>query len=195
MRIALGFRPHTTWTVAVAVGDPGTSVVERRRIELGDPSLPDQVYHAARELDIEAAADLVRRAEGAVAATAAHGLGEFVADLRAGGHEVTAAGLPTAGAHLPESLGKILASHALLHAAEGDLVRGALIEAASGQGLTVYRAAARDLVAHACAALGYDERTLGRMLDDLGRAIGPPWRRDEKDATLAAWLALKSADR
>jgi len=24
----------------------------------------------------------------------------------------------------------------------------------------------------------------------MGRALGPPWRQDEKLATLAAWLAL-----
>lgn len=195
MRIALGFRPHSTWTVVVAIGEPGAPVVERHRLDLGDPSLPDQVYHAARGLDIDDAAELVRRAEQAMRTTATHGLRELIASLRPKGYEVTAAGVPTGSARLPESLGKILASHPLLHAAEGALVCDALAEAAGDQGLTVYQTAARDLAAQARTALGRDERTLQRMLDDLGRVIGPPWRRDEKDATLAAWLALESVER
>src|SRR6266849_1192163 len=36
------------------------------------------------------------------------------------------------------------------------------------------------------------EEIQGRMLD-LGRPIGPPWRQDEKLATLAGWLILAAA--
>ena len=195
MRVALGFRPHTTWTVVVAAGLPGTQLVERCRLELGDPALPDQVYHAARGLGPDSAAQLVRRAERVIAGTATAGVRDLVAGLRGSGHEVVAAGVPTSSAQVPSSLAKILASHTLLHAAEGDLTRGALVVAASEQNLAVYQAPARDLAAYARTALGHDERTLNCMLGDLGRALGPPWRRDERDATLAAWLALESAAR
>jgi hypothetical protein len=30
---------------------------------------------------------------------------------------------------------------------------------------------------------------LTRMLNDLGKIVGPPWRQDQKFAALAAWLA------
>jgi hypothetical protein len=35
----------------------------------------------------------------------------------------------------------------------------------------------------------------GRTLATLGRALGPPWRKDEKDATLSGWIALAQHDR
>lgn len=194
MRVALGFRPHSTWTVVVAVGPAGTAFVERGRIELGDPSVPEQVYHAARGLDIDAAAELVRHAERVIGDAAAAAVRDLVADLKVRGHTVGAAGVPTSSARVPQSLERILASHPLLHAAEGELIRTALTDAAGDAGLAVYQAQARDLAAHARTALGHGGAALDRMLNDLGRAVGPPWRRDEKDATLAAWLALRSAE-
>jgi hypothetical protein len=72
VRTTLGFRPHTGWTCAVALGGepraPG--LVARRRLELSDPAVPWQPYHAAAQLRPDAAADLVREAEE-VAALAA----------------------------------------------------------------------------------------------------------------------------
>jgi hypothetical protein len=31
---------------------------------------------------------------------------------------------------------------------------------------------------------------LQRQIDELGRTVGPPWRQDEKLASMAAWIAL-----
>ena len=38
--------------------------------------------------------------------------------------------------------------------------------------------------------LGLSADELTRRLAEFGRTLGPPWRQDEKLATLAAWLAL-----
>ena len=48
----------------------------------------------------------------------------------------------------------------------------------------------RDLPALCAAALGVSEGALRKRLAELGRELGPPWRQDQKSATLAAWLAL-----
>ena len=45
-------------------------------------------------------------------------------------------------------------------------------------------------LAEAAPELGLDETALRRALGDMGRAIGPPWRSDEKMAALGGWLAL-----
>ena len=33
---------------------------------------------------------------------------------------------------------------------------------------------------------------LQRRVQEMGRAIGPPWTQDQKLAALAAWIALES---
>ena len=31
---------------------------------------------------------------------------------------------------------------------------------------------------------------LQQLIDGLGKSLGPPWRQDEKLASMAAWIAL-----
>jgi hypothetical protein len=195
VKTSLGFRPHTGWTCVVALGDQlGTPVViDRRRLELSRPGLPVQPYHAARKLPLERAADLIRRTEQTAHESAAAGLGSLLAGLQANGHRVVGAGVPRGTADIPSSLERVLASHTLSHAAEGEMFRRVLLDAAVHHGLRVSHVPTRELLPHARAVLGYDEQTIRQALADLGRAVGPPWRQDEKDAALAAWLALATA--
>jgi hypothetical protein len=51
----------------------------------------------------------------------------------------------------------------------------------------------RELLARCASDLGLPADKLTRRLAEMGRALGPPWRQDEKFATLAAWLALVAA--
>ena len=92
----------------------------------------------------------------------------------------------------------MLASHALVHTAEGELFRDALAKAAAGEGvaalraLRVLRIKERELLDRCTARLGIAPGDLERHLAELGRRLGPSWRQDEKLATQAAWLALAS---
>lgn len=192
MRVALGFRPHTGWSTLVAVGRErgGLRVVHRGQVKIAPPGLPAQVYHAAREVDAAAAADLITRVAGGAAALARERIGAVIADLREHGHHPVAAGTPVGGTAIPAELARILASHALLHAAEGDLYCQALAEGADRHGLTLTLIPVRDLAAQAARELRLSEAALRDRLTAIGRELGPPWRRDEKDATLAAVLAL-----
>jgi hypothetical protein len=196
MRAALGFRPHTGWTCAVALGGDVRSpeVVARRRLELSDPAVPWQPYHAASQLRLDAAADLVGEAERVAAEAATAALGDLVETLRAAGHDVVGAAVPAGKAAIPASLEKVLASHPLMHAAEGQLFRDVLAEAAAAHGLAVWRVPAHALAEYVCAELGCTGDTLRDLLAGLGRTIGPPWRQDEKEATLAAWIALLAGE-
>jgi hypothetical protein len=190
---ALGFSARTGWAAAVAVrldGGGRPVLLDRRVVELIDGTVPRQVYHAASGLPPDRAAGMIGRSERVAGELAATAVGGMVAELASHGHTAVAAGIPVGGSRIPLDLAAVLASHTLLHAAEGDLFRQALMAAADRHGLGVYAVPARDLVPAAEGALRSSAEALRRALTELGRPLGPPWRKDEKDATLAAWLAL-----
>ena len=193
MRTALGFRPHTGWSVAVAVSGTATApqVVWRGRLELWRSTETAQVYHAVRSSrDLDAAGERVRLAAAAAQRIAAEELGGLLAKLRADGYQPVAAVIPLGGMPVRGSLATIIPSHSLLHAAEGELFRDALIAAAEHHRVTVSRPPPGDLVVRAARHLNWNQQSVLSTLAEMGRRIGPPWRKDEKDAALTAWLAL-----
>jgi len=46
------------------------------------------------------------------------------------------------------------------------------------------------LTRHAEAALGTPASSLASTMATLGKSVGPPWGKDQKDAALAALVAL-----
>jgi hypothetical protein len=116
-----------------------------------------------------------------------------VAELRLAGHEPVAAGLLLAAGRPLPSLREILASHALIHAAEGELFRDVLRQASLAGGLRLTEIKERDLEEAAAASLERSTADLQREVGAWGKVLGPPWRQDEKRAALVAWLALSRA--
>jgi hypothetical protein len=194
-KVAIGLRDHSGWAVAVAVADGagGPRVVERRRLRLCDPDLPRQAYHAAVGLPLDEARELVVSVEQSAVASAKAELADLVGELRAGGHRVVAVGIPVVATQVPDDLATILGSHPLLHAAEGELYREALAEAADAASLTAVRFMAKGVLAETAASLGIGEAALTDRLAALGRGLGPPWAADQKHAAAAALLALHAA--
>jgi hypothetical protein len=193
VRTALGLRPHTGWSVAVAVSGTATApqVVWRGRLELWRSTETAQVYHAVRSSrDLDAAGERVRLAADAAQRIAAEELGGLLANLRADGYQPVAAVIPLGGMPVPGSLARILPSHSLLHAAEGELFRDALAAAAEHHRVMVSRAPPGDMVVRAARHLNWNQQSVLSTLAEMGRRVGPPWRKDEKDAALTAWLAL-----
>jgi hypothetical protein len=202
--LALGFRPHTGWTVAVAVGNAASpKVVARQVLALTDTEqVPAQVYHAAKGLELAAAQALVDRAEVLVSRTTGQQVAEFLAELRSSGHTpvssvvVTTAGGPQSPSsgrpvHGPhDDIAYLLAAHMRMHAAEGELYGEALADALDDAGLNATRVHPRDVAAVAARGLQRDLASLQRIVTALGAPLGPPWRKDEKEATLLAWAAL-----
>ena len=90
------------------------------------------------------------------------------------------------------ALEKILASHALIHTADGELFREALLHASARCGLRDFRIKEKELVVRAAQVLRFKGDSLMRRVAQLGRDFGAPWSQDEKFATLAAWLTLSS---
>jgi hypothetical protein len=199
---ALGFRAHSGWAVAVAVtGSPGNPILlERRRIEIADAALPGskQPYHAAAELDGVKAEMLIGRCRDSSARLASGAIRAMVAELSEK-HRLVASGiLFGSGRPLPE-LAMILRSHPLIHTAEGEFFREVLARASEDCSLPVNRVKEREVWERAAGmfhlrlqASGVDHRVkaVQERINALGRSVGPPWRQDEKLATLAAWIAL-----
>ncbi|HTE54118.1 MAG TPA: hypothetical protein VK698_24860 [Kofleriaceae bacterium] len=193
---ALGCRIHTGWAAGVVLAGPVDSprVLDRRRLDLVDTADPTSahVFHRAADLPLPAAAELIDRARSDARARAAAALDAVMADLLAAGHHLRALGMVLSKGRLPTDLPAILRSHPLLHSAEGDLYRTALLDAARHRGLAVTGVAATDLYATAAKQLHRNEADLRRQATELGRSLGKPWAQDQKESAMVAWLALES---
>jgi len=188
MDVALGWKAHSGWAALVAVGRDrarGAVLVDRRRVELVEPgeSWARQPYHAAEGLAREAAHDLVRRGIASAERVAEREIGAAVGRARAAGHAVRACAVLVGAAGMPPwSTDEILAVHFRMHKAEGELFRGALVEGARRCGVALVTLTEKERARRAT--------RLGDTLAALGKSAGPPWGRDQKDAALAAWIAL-----
>ena len=196
MQVALGLKAHSGWAALVVLGEAngGPALVERRRIELVEPGATwaKAPYHAADGLDPEEARDLVTRS---VRMARRHALREVKAAVEravgAGHREV--AGAVLVGAPMPGwSVEEIRAVHFRMHKAEGVLFREALARAVEACGLRLAAIPEKALEARACDALAARPAAFAKALAELGRAAGPPWGRDQKEAALAAWVALRT---
>jgi hypothetical protein len=116
----------------------------------------------------------------------------LIAQLARGGRRAVGVGILGSSGRTGSDLAAILASHALIHTAEGEHFRTALAGAAGRCGLAVVRVPARELESRAGTAIGKPIQRLQLMLKEQGRRLGPPWGVDQKAAALLAWLVLAS---
>jgi len=191
---ALGFRSHSGWAVLVAVAgsarDP--TLVIRRRVVLSQQT-PRQPFHEAEGKPFAAAQSLVRRSTEEATSLGQGAVHDAIAELRAAGHEARHAGLLTAAGRALPDLREILASHALIHAAEGELFRDILRGACERCGLAVTEVREKELEQRAAQALRRSAVQTRQTLAAWGKAFGPPWTQDEKRAALVAWVALATS--
>ena len=188
----LGLRAHSGWAALVAVGGSASSpqVLDRRRIEMADDPEAKQPYHAAEELPLAKARALLDRFARQAQERAAADLGAALADLRADGYDVVGAIVLTASGKRLPGLESILASHALIHTADGEHFRDALAFAGKQHRVAVARIREKDLVAQAARCLGHSAPALQAAVTAWGKPLGPPWTQDQKLSALAAWLGL-----
>ena len=189
---ALGLRAHSGWAALVAVGGGAASpqVLDRRRIEMADGPEAKQPYHAAEELPLAKAQALLDRLLREAEERAAADLGAALADLRAGGYDVVGAVVLTASGRPLPGLVSVLASHALIHTADGEHFRDALAFAGRQHGVRVARIREKDLVEQAAKTLGRSAPALQAAVAAWGKPLGPPWTQDQKLSALGAWVGL-----
>lgn len=196
---ALGIAAHSGWAAAVLLaGTPASPrAVLRERLELADEALPGsrQPYHALEELPLPEAQRRLAAFRASAAQLAGRSLRALIQRARAAGVIPQAAGILDSAGRSGASLAAVLASHALIHTADGNHFREVLAQSCEELGLTVARVGQRELTARASATLGRSPEELMATVRELGRGMGSPWGVDQKSAALLAWLLLGAARR
>jgi hypothetical protein len=193
--MALGLKAHSGWAALVALGSRGGAlhVVDRRRIELveaADAHWAKQPYHAAEGLPACEARNLVQRGVEAARRLAVREMQAAAQRAREAEHQIVACAVLVAGPMPHWSVEEVLAVHFRMHKAEGVLFRDALARAAGACGWRLVAIPEKQLTEQAEWALATSATALMNRLATLGKSAGPPWGRDQKDAALAAMIAL-----
>jgi hypothetical protein len=196
-RVALGFTVRTGRAIVVAVGGRAElpEVLAKTRIDVATTFEEGAVFHTAQTLPIEKARALVTRSEATFIERAQRGLAAFLGALGAGEVKLVGAHLVAKPEKQLPPIEAIVKAHPLLHAAEGELYRRVFIAAAAALGPRPSRVAPDALAREAAAAAGLTPAKLAAHLAVMGKAAGKPWAADQKQAALAAWLALSSSQR
>lgn len=195
MKVVFGLKAHSGWAALVVIGRDGGEfvVVDRRRIDLVDEEWAKQPYHAAEELKPVEARLLVKRGIDIAHRIAVRELRVALKRERGRGNEVTGCSV-LVGNPMPDwSTDEILAVHFRMHQAEGVLFRDALAGATRKCGLELFTISEKQLASRDL--FGVSVNGLAKKLPMLGKSIGPPWAKDQKDAALAAMIALQASMR
>ncbi|MGA3054625.1 MAG: hypothetical protein ABSD63_10500 [Candidatus Korobacteraceae bacterium] len=193
---AIGFRVHSGWAalVAVAVEDGVPRALARARPHLVEAFTYKfrQPYHTAAELPFDKANEFISRVGQESRDLAHRAIHEIQSALQKQGFKLSQAALLLASGKQLPALDKVLASHALIHTADGELFREGLLHASTRCRLALTCVKERELLDQAAETLRLRPDALLRRVTELGRPHGSPWTQDEKFATLIAWLSLAS---
>jgi len=154
-----------------------------------DPKVPAtaQPYHQVMDLTWEQSERKVRPYVTSLERVATRALTDLIQKMRASNRQV--AGVSILGAP-DRDLKRIGNPHIRAHAAEGVLFRRILAVGAEANGLKSKTFSDRDFDDMAALELGAKYFVLKRSLVGLKTSVAPPWRNDEKQAAMAAWLML-----
>jgi hypothetical protein len=191
---ALGIRMHSGWGVVIAVSHTAgkLDVAERTRINVVDPQAPGakQPFHFAEKLEFAKAERFLAHHSAATERMAAAAIGQLICDLRKRDYHVVAAAVVLASGRALPAMSKILASHALIHAAEGECFRQAIQKACELNHIPVIGIRERDVEEQLRTTFGKRAPHISQEISAAGRLLGPPWTQDHKAAAAAALLAL-----
>lgn len=172
---ALGITVKSGWAAAVVVEQAGKEgrALESRLVELCDPKLPEskQPYHDGFATMRQPGAVLTKLLE-AVHRAGAESVTALLRDVQSRGR-ISGVGVVVGSLIDPTTIGN---EHIRIHAMEGQLFRGVVSEAVDACGLrsTVFR-----------------ERDLPKAPITIKRPATGPWRKEQKNAALAAWLVVQ----
>ena len=193
MRVALGLKARTGRAILVAVADARQpQVVARTELRLL-PQGDFAPYHAAEGLAPAAAQASVERSIAAAHRLAREGIQGAAAALAAAGHEIGACAV-LVGPGMPAwSTAEIVAVHVRMHQAEGELFRQVLVSGVQACGFTLVELPEKTVLDAASARLGVTRAELDNRVTSLGKTVGAPWGKDQKEAAAAALVALQAA--
>ena len=154
---AIGFRVHSGWAAVVAVCvDRGAPVVlARQRVHLVETFTYEfrQPYHTAEKMLEGQAREFISRMRTESRRLAYRAVQELESRTQEQGVKLTRCGLLLASGRPLPVLEKILASHALIHTADGELFREALLRASARRRLRDFTIKEKELLDRAVAPL------------------------------------------
>lgn len=181
---------HSGWA-ALTVEKGAPVVLARKRVHLVETFTYAfrQPFHTAEKMQLEKGRAFVARMRNESRRLALRAIRKVAADLRDQGYQLSGCGLlPSSGRPLLK-LPQILASHSLIHSADGEPFRQAILHAAARCGLKSLTIKEREALDSVSQNLRLKSADFARRIKELGRPLGAPWSRDEKVATMAAWMA------
>jgi hypothetical protein len=189
-------KAHSGWAALIVLGTRRGEIqlLDRCRLELverDDASWAKQPYHAAERAKPGDARDLVSRGLESAHRVAVREMRGAVRRAHDAGHVIVACAVLTVDPMPEWTVDEILAVHFRMHKAEGALFREALANAARACGLRFVGIHQKRLDEQAERAFGGSANAWKRTIASLGKSVGPPWGKDQKDASLAAMIALR----
>lgn len=183
---AIGLRVKSGHAIAVVLAGSTDAPrpVERRLIALSDPKAAEtrQPYHDGFYQTEEDAREIARRVR-IVKRCAQRSVEVLVNETG-----VVRAAMVVGSVIDP---GTVRNPHVRAHAHEGRLFRSVLEEALQARGVDCDVIVDKQLSERASKDLGRPPAVVARTVLAFGKALGGPWRADEKAAATAAWLALR----
>jgi len=194
---AIGIRAHSGWgaVVVISANRGAPVVIHRKRIAVTDPSVrgANQPYHFAKGQALAEAERYLADCSAISERLAFEALGGIVKDLQRSEHVAVGCAILLASGRTLPPVPRILASHPLIHTAEGEFFRQVFWKASERLEIPVTGIRERELDQRAEEVFGERSIQLRQKIAALGDAVGPPWTADQKLASLAAVLVLASS--
>lgn len=173
----VGAFDHAGYALLVTVRDG--ALVDRREVVLVDAALPKMPHHhEGQKLALDDAVALVEKVRASTehhARVALEALERSVGSIEG----IALRALPT----LPPTVAERITSYRAMCVADWVMYRSALGEAAVARGWRVSWYEPKRVLDDATRALGRD---VAPLLAEVGRRIGPPWRKEHRVAMAAA---------
>jgi D-serine deaminase-like pyridoxal phosphate-dependent protein len=204
-RAAIGISAHLGWaaTTTIAVARSGVRILRTDHLEIAKPADREsrEPYHVAGGFEglerVLRPSDPERALEGGLQRqrrSAARVIGKLASALEADGTRLAFAGLLVSRGRAASSFDKAVGSHTQIHIEEGIAIRESLRLALVDTGVRVVSLDQKALWPQAVQELGRSEASLLSALRALRPENEGPWRKEERSAALAAWIAwLRSA--
>jgi hypothetical protein len=181
----IGVSDHGGWAVFVTVARDGT-LLDRRRVELVDETLPSLPHHHEGQLlPMNGAVALVQRVRVSAekhAVLALDAVATAVPDILSIALRVCPP--------LPPTIAERIKDYRARNLADWVMYRRALASAADARGWPVHWYDARKVLGLASQALHVEN--LDAHFLQIRRTIGPPWNKDHRLAMAAAIVAAKA---
>ncbi len=200
---SIGISTHMGWvsTAVMALRGSNPRILRTDRIETADPTDREALepYHVAGGFDgldrvpipEDPAAVVARGLQKQHDHTLAHLKKHFTA-LARDDIQVAYAGVLTGRGRAAPTLAKAVGSHTQIHISEGLAVRACVTQCLQSLSVVVKPIDQKTLFDAGHDALRLSEPEIMKLLADLTPEIAGSWRKEDKLAAIAAWIAMRT---